>query len=110
MTVHSKAIRHELRQLAGRAHEEELRRALLTLANHFDAWKAGELDSFDLSDQIHAFHNGASRVLYNRYTGGMHEVTVASALARGILTPDDISPETLVVLARQIALLEADDS
>ena len=110
MAEHSRAVRHELRQLAGRAHEEELRRALLSLANQFDQWKAGALDSFDLSDQIHAFHNGASRVLYNRYTGGMHEVTVASALARGILTRDEISTETLVALARQLALLEADDS
>jgi len=61
-----KPIKRMLREQAARAHEEELRRALLPLAAAFDRWRAGELDSFALSDLIHEFHDGESREIWKR--------------------------------------------
>lgn len=67
MTEQSKVIRRKLREFAGLAHEAELRQELGHLAAQFDEWRAGCLDSFELSDRIHEFHNGPSREIYNRY-------------------------------------------
>jgi len=99
-----------MRELAGSAHEEELRQELLRLSSDFDQWKVASLDSFELSDRIHAFHNGAARELFNRYTGGMLEITVAHAIARGILPRDEVPPAVLAALARHLALYESGDS
>jgi hypothetical protein len=35
--------------------------------NDFDRWERGELDAFELKDQIHTFHQGAARELYARF-------------------------------------------
>lgn len=40
-----------LRSLSHQAHEAELGRALHELSRHFDGWKAGEIDSFELSTE-----------------------------------------------------------
>ena len=109
MAEHSRAIRRTLRELAGRAHEAELRRELQSLAVQFDQWKTGALDSFALSDLIHEFQNGPARELFNRYTGGMLELTVAHAIARGIVPRDEVAPEVLAALSRQLAFYESAD-
>ena len=58
-----------LRQLAQEAWEAELTRELEELFETFCKWADKGVSAFDLSDQIHEFHNGVSRELYNRYTG-----------------------------------------
>lgn len=76
-----KRIKRLLRELAAKAHEEELRRALTPLAKAFDRWSRGEVDSFELSDLIHEFHQGPSRDLFVRYTRRPHDSTVVYAAA-----------------------------
>ena len=39
----SKRVKRALRELAATAHEEELRRALLPLADALEAWKSGKV-------------------------------------------------------------------
>ena len=57
-----------LRQLAQEAWEAELTRELEELFETFCKWADKGVGAFDLSEQIHAFHNGVSRELYKRYT------------------------------------------
>ena len=61
MTETSKRIKRMIREYAAAAREEELRRALLPLADAFKRWEREELDSFALQDLIHQFHQGAAR-------------------------------------------------
>ena len=51
-----KRIKRLLREYAAVAHEEELRRALLPVAEAFRRWEGKELDSGELSEIIHKFH------------------------------------------------------
>ena len=60
MTETSKGIKRLIREFAATAHEEELRRALLPLADAFKQWEREELDSFALQERIHKFHQGAA--------------------------------------------------
>jgi len=62
-----KRVKRLLRECAAAAHEEELRRALLPIAEAFKRWEQGELGSGDLSELIHRFHQGPARDLYLRY-------------------------------------------
>ena len=45
-----KHVKRALRELAGAAHEEGLRRALVPLQAGFDRWARGELSSGELTD------------------------------------------------------------
>src|SRR2546422_6315186 len=62
-----KRIKRLLREYAAVAHEEELRRALLPVAEAFKRWEREELDSGELSEIIHKFHQGPARDLWVRY-------------------------------------------
>jgi hypothetical protein len=55
----SNRMRRLLREQAVVVHERELRRALASLAEAFRRWENGEVNSFELSDLIHEYHDGA---------------------------------------------------
>lgn len=97
-----KRVKRLLREFAAKAHEEELRRALAPLANAFERWSRGEVDSFELSDLIHAFHQGPSRDLFVRYTTRPHDSAVAHAIATGIIDRSQAPAELLEHLARAL--------
>lgn len=94
-----KRIKRLLRELAAKAHEEELRRRLAPLANAFERWSRDEVDSFELSDLIHEFHQGPSRDLFVRYTTRPHNSAVACAIATGIIDRSQVTAELLEHLA-----------
>jgi hypothetical protein len=106
MTETPKRLKRLLREWAGEAHEEELRRALLPLAEAFDRWKRGDIASAELSDLIHKFHQGASRELFAKYDTNHLEAPVAHAIAIGVLDRDKIPPELLEHLAASIKFYE----
>jgi hypothetical protein len=81
----TKAERSLLRQLAHEAWKAELDDKLEQLFEDFSRWTEDGMSAFELSEKIHDFHNGASRELYGRYTGLDPAVTVARAIAMGIL-------------------------
>ena len=80
----------ELRALAGEAYRRELDGALRDIASAFTEWEAGKLDGFTLSDRIHEFHNGIARELWRNYNYVPTTGLIYSALARGVLTLDEI--------------------
>jgi Tol biopolymer transport system component len=57
----SKTVRRRLRELAGIAYERELNRELDALFKCFEAWKKDEISPFDLSENIHEFHQKPAR-------------------------------------------------
>ena len=94
-----------LRQLAQEAWEAELTRELEELFETFCKWADKGVSAFDLSDQIHEFHNGVSRELYNRYTGLPPASSVAHAIALGILGEESIDSSLLEKLLPLIETL-----
>lgn len=87
----TKAVKRALRELAARAHEEDLPRALLTVSAAFDRWRAEELGSGDLAQIIHEFHDGPARELYKFYTGE-HGWAVGYAIANGLIEREQVPP------------------
>jgi len=75
-----KRIKRLLREYAAAAHEEELRRALLPISEAFGRWERRELDSGELSEIIHRFHQGPARDLWARYNTPHLEMVVAFAI------------------------------
>jgi hypothetical protein len=94
--------------LAGEAHEEELRRALLPLSDAFQRWQRGEVPSGELTDMIHQFHQGPARDLWVRYNSRMLEQVVAYAIVSGVLDRTKVEPEVLDFLARSIQFYESE--
>src|SRR3954469_4548186 len=77
-----KQLKHVVREFATIAHERELREALGELRIGFDRWACGEIDSFELNDLVHRFHQDTSRKIWKT----THlEPAVASAVAAGVL-------------------------
>ncbi|HSU12642.1 hypothetical protein [Longimicrobium sp.] len=101
-----KSVKRSLRELAGKAHEAELRAELGKLAGEFDAWRRGEIDSFDLSQRIHEFHDGAAREIWKTYSYGHPTSSVAYAIHAGILSRDEVPPEVLAALKHAIGVYE----
>lgn len=101
-----KRVKRLLREYASAAHEEELRRALLPLADAFKGWEKGELGSGALSDLIHRFHQGPARELFLRYNIPHLGAPVAYAVAAGILDRTAVAGELLEYLAGMIEFYE----
>lgn len=106
MTEIPKRLKRLLRTWAGEAHEEELRRALVLLAEAFDRWKRGDIASSELSNLIHKFHQGRPRELFVKYNTNHLELSVAYAIVTGVLDKDRIPPELLEHLAVSIKFYE----
>jgi hypothetical protein len=98
----TKGEQARLRQLAGRAWEAELNAELQVLYDAFAQWADKALSAFELSDLIHAFHNGSARDLYGRYASLDARLTVSRAVALGILGEQDLGPDLMKKLAGEI--------
>lgn len=105
-----KRIKRLLRELAGAAHEEELRRALVPVAEAFKRWEHRDLGSGELSEIIHRFHQGPARDLYVRYNTVRLEMAVAYAITAGILDRQTIPAELLDHLAGPLHFYETEQA
>jgi len=88
-----------IREHAAAAHEAELRRALLPLADAFKQWEQGAINSFSLQELIHQFHQGPARDIYVRYATNHREPALAYAIATGVIDRAAIPAELLDHLA-----------
>ena len=82
--------------------QRELEEALRPLHEDFDAWKKGEVSVFDLSDQIHKFHDGRSRELFKLYSGSVEAWWIAHAVARGVIDESALSDDLRAELNEDI--------
>src|SRR5256712_145001 len=106
MTDIAKRVKRLLRECAAAAHEEELRRALLPIAEAFKRWEQGGLASGELSELIHRFHQGRAREVYVRYDTNQLEAPVAYAIVTGVLDRKAAPAEVLDHVARMIRFYE----
>ncbi len=92
MTGHfTKSERKELRRLVGLAYERELAKALEALEESFRQWRKNKINTFELSDSIHKFHNGVARDLWSFYEAGYTELSARHAIAEGIILETEVS-------------------
>ena len=105
--AYPKAIRARFRELIGLAHERDLAAALEELAGRFDAWRQGTLDPFELNHLVHEYHRGPSVEIWKRYDDTDPEVTLAQAIARGVLREEEVSPEVFEIVAHLVETFRA---
>ena len=85
-----KRIKRQVREWAGIAHDRDLRKALGELRTEFERWDRGEIDSFELNERVHRFHQDTSREIWKRYAATPLEPAVASAVAAGVLRKEEL--------------------
>ena len=90
-----KRIRRQVREWAGIAHERDLRQALGELRAQFERWERGAIDSFELNEHVHRFHQDTSREIWKRYATTHLEPAVAFAVAAGVLRKEELPSELL---------------
>ncbi len=100
-------IKRMLREHVALAYEEELRRALLPLADDFDRWRRGEMASAEMSHRIHLFHQGPAREIWKTYNLGAPTTSVAYAVHSGILDREQLPPELLEALRGVLVMWES---
>lgn len=97
-----KPIKRALRSLSQVVQEAELRQALSQLSHYFDRWKTAGIDSFELSDRIHEFHDGLNRQIWVRYNSRVDlRVLVSYALKEGLIKGESI-PESVLPYIRDV--------
>lgn len=99
-------LKQLLPELARQAHEEELSRALSVLAESFDEWRSGKIDSHELNGIIHKFNQRTAREIFVRYEMGDVRALVASAVAMGVLDRRQLPNELFDDMERLIAYFE----
>ena len=104
----SKSLKHMIHVWAGKAHDEELNRALAKLAEAFQQWENGSLSGAELNDRIHRFHQDESRDSYLRYATNRPEAPLPHAIATGVIERAKVPPEVLEHLAGLIQMYEQD--
>ncbi len=90
MLEYPKHIKRAIRELAGVAYEEEMKRELGQLAQGFDDWRAGKIDVWELHRRIHKYHDGPARALYNQYNESHQDMLVAYAIVRGVISQERV--------------------
>lgn len=94
----TKSQRRRMSDLAHLAYQRELEIELAKLEAEFQRWRAGSLSPHELSELIHAFHQGPSRELFATYDRKFHRFAVANALLRGVLTEAEVGPDLMALL------------
>jgi len=94
----------QFRELVRLAYERELSRELEVVFQHFEAWKRGEKNAFELSEEIHRFHQKPARNLYLWYKGQDTDWMVAKALDEGILNEAEVGEEILGMVEPPVSL------
>lgn len=98
----SKTLKKELRQHADRAWEAEMKAALGALAAKFDEWRAGSLPSGDLDAAIHAYHDGAAREIWRRFSTSDRKMPLAHAVAMGFVKEESLPAEVREHIASMV--------
>jgi hypothetical protein len=103
-----KPIKRLVRKWARIAHDRDLRKALSELRMQFDRWDRGEMDSLELNERVHRFHQDTAREIWKRYATTRLEPAVASAVAAGVLRKEELPAELVQHIAYLIEFYEHD--
>jgi hypothetical protein len=97
-----RATHGTLRERAGQAYDEELRRALVPVAEAFQCWKLRTAPSVEISGQIHEFYEGPQREPRGTYQTLEPDGLVVRAVAPGILAKESLPRDVAASLAGAI--------
>ena len=86
----TKSERKTIRKLAELAWERQLRSELHKIAIAITDMDKEVLSPFEVNQKIHAFHNGVSRELFNRYSDSLPWFPVCRAHYDKVLSDDDL--------------------
>ena len=90
----TKSQRRHLNELAGRAYESELSRAIDSVHQEIQKWKNKEISCWDVDQKIHSYHDDEARSLYKTYVMlNDPRVAVAQAIAKGILDISEVDED-----------------
>ena len=103
-----KRIKRLVREWAGVAHDRDLRKALNELGAQFARWDRGEINSFELNDRVHRFHQDTAREIWKRYATTHLEPAVALAVVAGVLRKEELPADLVQHLAGLIEFYEHD--
>jgi methylase of polypeptide subunit release factors len=103
-----KRIKRLVREWAAIAHDRDLGKALNELRAQFERWGRGEINTFELNDLVHQFHQGTSREIWTRYETRHLEPAIASAVVAGVLRKEELPAELLQHIAGLIEFYEHD--
>lgn len=93
-----KALKREIRDLAGVLHERLLAAELRKLEAEFARWREGALDAIELSTLIHRFHEGPPRQLWLQFNTNnvkVLSVHLKEGLEEGVMRAEEFSEEAL---------------
>jgi hypothetical protein len=107
MTEYSKQVKRLLRELSAEAYEKELSRELAKLENSFEEWRAGKINSGELSYRIHQYEVGPSRELYKKYNDGENDLNVAYAIVTGMLAREEVPKELIEAINTHLRFYES---
>ena len=91
--TYPKRLQKEIKKLARGAHDREMRYYLELLNQKFSEWKNGKLDTWDLVQYIHEFHNGQARNLYSAYQNLSLDSFLIRAVAAGHVIENELPEE-----------------
>ena len=94
-----KRIRKAMREFYAKAYDRELSAALSELEAKFKAWRAGEIDTFELNSAVHEHHDGISRDLWTKY-GLKPEMMLPTLVVQGVISESEL-PEDLLAEMRE---------
>jgi len=106
-----KPVRQQMNALIGAAHERALAKALQQLDSHFDRWRRGEIDPFELAELIHKFHDGPARDVYKRFSDRRNSLLVALtaySVANGLVDETAVPPEVHPYIQRALQFYRED--
>ena len=101
-------IKRLVREWARIAHDRDLRKALNDLRRQFDRWDRGEIDSFELNELVHRFHQDTSREIWKRYAATHLEPVIASVVAAGVLRKEELPSELVRHISGLLEFYEHD--
>ncbi len=99
----NKHIKRLAREWVGRAYKAALGHELSALQGAFTRWQAGELDAFELAEQIHRFHDGPNRELFKLYTSPLHDFLLVRAVLEGHVQEAELPEELRLYIAPLLA-------
>ncbi len=102
---YTKAVNKKMRELSNQAYERELRQELKKLAEQFKLWEDSQIDTWDLEQKVHKFHNGAARELYKRYDMVSPEMILPYALFKEIIMYEELPEEIVDDMKMRVSML-----
>ncbi len=105
----SKSVKKKLRELAEIAYEKELTQYLEELYTHFVDWKNGKIDTFQLDELIHKYHNKDAREAYKSFAYSDIKIHLARAILNNLLTIEEIPDEVKPYISKLIEFEKEED-